>query len=1229
MAQILKLQSGGKLNFGNDSIDVTEDIINQYRNWGQNLPEDERQAYNKIVDAIQNGEYTIDLENHTISGDNIELGLSERENRALHRDQTKTGQIITDLFRSELREAQAAVWWFTSYRPSKPDAERNHYDISSPLTINYEYDGNGNFITVNGNRHYIGNQEEDVVLKRLNLLSRLTNTEEWSDTHDSITGYNGQDVAAYRELLQDANIDELKTRITDGSITDEDKTLLGSLGIFADGTDNDERHTIQTQYVANAPFRTAGIASTDIPEGFTYDTTNGWSITDPNLLSWIGSGDVWLNKSFANQHEGYGDLIANSPEGLGYFWINGNLYAANNLDTLRELDEFNNMVAARIADPNEDNQHIKWNWSGNKTFYDTLAENEWSPLKFIRDSPVVWYLNRTYSNLNNPTFVLSNGFNEYGDPQTQEFEYVNREFRRLENFDRSSLTLREDDDLFDETTNPFILGLKTNGNEFRTYISGNMIYVVDSNDPNKYFFFDGQKWCNQDGTTITDPRTLQRLNNPTGLTPLLFQNSLMGSTRSHQTGGVLQYGPIRQRYEAPKSNQSNSSSSQSTISEEPSEREITEDLSNVLGGEDFWTNADKLEVAALVADIGSLGISFVPGANLAAAGIGAAGSITNFASDVSRDGLDWGDVGELGLNLLFDIGTIVPGLGGISKSAKAAKAIKSSSAIRKFMDVLGKATGVTGAANAILTSWENIQDGEWTVSDIRNIVNGIHGAMSITRAPSTGRRRDGIELASREHPDNPVVITGDQLRSLRGRNIGEQQNILLDIAQNNGIKYNSPTEMMSDLNLSGRKRFIFGGEEGIPLGTWWGRGNRTPHFEIRPKGNNLYNFWRNPAINRLNRMNSEQSVTPFNYAHDEYEWAPLFNAFSVGNQPTQEEYYGVIVPTYQEGGIMYGSDSSRVKFPFNHLLNWADLAVSVAGTNRIAEETKEGIRKGMIGSQQDPIRLQRKLGIDNGLYRKTVLTNQQLKSAPLISSDVNQNYANQLMRDVAVNQNLNAANAQLSAMVDQNEAANLEISQKEALANQQIATANRQAWSKGLAALHEAEKSRITANATSAKQMLYQLRKDYDDEQKRRSALEERAIMSNAEIEYKNSLWQLFESKGGWSNLTSEQIDEYGNDWQRYVEDNYSTEATNRLLQARTKAYNQIWQNSSTFDRRPFTSPTLMPTTTSSEVTTITLKKGGTLSLNDKIILQQRKDVSKSIEKINDKIFKLFIEMYK
>lgn len=1211
MAQILKLQSGGKLNFGNDSIDVTEDIINQYRNWGQNLPEDERQAYNKIIDAIQNGEYTIDLENHTISGDNIEFGLSERENRVLHRDQTNAGRIITDLFRPELSAVQAAIQHFTSYRPSKPDAPRNHYDISNSLTINYEYNPeDAQFTTVNGNRTYLGNQNDDPVLKRLDLLSRLTDTEEWSDTHDSITGYNGQDVAAYRELLKDVNIDDLKTRITDGSITDTDKTLLESLGIFADGTDNDERHTILTQYEANAPYRTAGIAATDIPRGFSYDTTNGWSIIDPTLSNKIGQGDVWLNQSFASQNSNYGDLIENSPEGLGYFWIDGNLYAANNLTELKQLEAFNNMVAARRANPNEDNQYIRWNWT-NMPIYSVLGENMWSPYPWIRDALTIAHLNQT-GTYDNPLFLVSNEVDEWGNPIEHFFEYVNGQLQPY--FGEPEINSNRS-----ETIDYFTDSLNTD-NEYSVIDLNGIIYLVKNDEPSKYYYKNNGIWYNSNNEQIDNNGYINTLNN--------FLN-LTSSVQTHQKGGILKYGPLKIDSKPTEPSQSNSSSSQSTISEEPSEREITEDLSNVLGGEDFWTNADKLEVAALVADIGSLGISFVPGANLAAAGIGAAGSITNFASDVSRDGLDWGDVGELGLNLLFDIGTIVPGLGGVSKSAKAAKAIKSSSAIRKFMDVLGKATGVTGAANAILTSWENIQDGEWTVSDIRNIVNGIHGAMSITRAPSTGRRRDGIELASREHPDNPVVITGDQLRSLRGRNIGEQQNILLNIAQNNGIKYNSPTEMMSDLNLSGRKRFIFGGEERIPLGTWWGRGNRTPHFEIRPKGNNWYNFWRNPAINRLNRMNSEQPVTPFNYAHYKYKWAPLFNAFSVGNQPTQEEYYGVIVPTYQEGGIMYGSDSSRVKIPFNYVLNWEDLTVSKAGTNRIAEETKEGIRKGMIGSQQDPIRLQRKLGTDNGLYRKTVLTNQQLKSAPLISSDVNQNYANQLMRDVAVNQNLNAANAQLSAMVDQNEATNLEISQKEALANQQIATANRQAWSKGLAALHEAEKSRITANATSAKQMLYQLRKDYDDEQKRRSALEERAIMSNAEIEYKNSLRQLFESKGDWNALTPEQIDEYGRDWQRYVEETYPTEATNLLLQARTNAYNQIWQNSSTFDRRPFTSPTLMPTTTPSEVTTTILKKGGTLSLNDKIILQQRKDVSKSIEKINDKIFKLFIEMYK
>ena len=49
---------------------------------------------------------------------------------------------------------------------------------------------------------------------------------------------------------------------------------------------------------------------------------------------------------------------------------------------------------------------------------------------------------------------------------------------------------------------------------------------------------------------------------------------------------------------------------------------------------------DTAELAALIGDLGSLGLSFVPGTNITAAGVGAAGSTANFITDIKRDGLD-------------------------------------------------------------------------------------------------------------------------------------------------------------------------------------------------------------------------------------------------------------------------------------------------------------------------------------------------------------------------------------------------------------------------------------------------------------------------------------------------------------------------------------------------------------------------------------------------------------
>jgi len=110
------------------------------------------------------------------------------------------------------------------------------------------------------------------------------------------------------------------------------------------------------------------------------------------------------------------------------------------------------------------------------------------------------------------------------------------------------------------------------------------------------------------------------------------------------------------------------------------------------------TSHDKAQLTSLVADLSSLGVSMagagtVPWTNIAAAVGGLTGTALQFYAD-QRDGFQLSDLGSAGLNLVFDVGTIIPFLGGPAKMAKASKTIKT------LKPLLMTAFGVMGLSAA-------------------------------------------------------------------------------------------------------------------------------------------------------------------------------------------------------------------------------------------------------------------------------------------------------------------------------------------------------------------------------------------------------------------------------------------------------------------------------------------------------------------------------------------------
>ncbi len=147
------------------------------------------------------------------------------------------------------------------------------------------------------------------------------------------------------------------------------------------------------------------------------------------------------------------------------------------------------------------------------------------------------------------------------------------------------------------------------------------------------------------------------------------------------------------------------------------------------------SGADIADIAATFTDLAGIGASFIPVVgNIAGAATGAAGSLTHFGADWSRDGLDWGDVKRLGVNLAFDTATLIPGFGTAAKAGKIAKFLAP-----KVPYIIAGIGAVQGLSNGteIINSFKKLSDPSTvTVEDLQNMAQGIAllaGGVNVSR----------------------------------------------------------------------------------------------------------------------------------------------------------------------------------------------------------------------------------------------------------------------------------------------------------------------------------------------------------------------------------------------------------------------------------------------------------------------------------------------------------------
>lgn len=179
----------------------------------------------------------------------------------------------------------------------------------------------------------------------------------------------------------------------------------------------------------------------------------------------------------------------------------------------------------------------------------------------------------------------------------------------------------------------------------------------------------------------------------------------------------------------------------------------TRDLGKVKDlGKKSLSDSDWADIIGLGADITSLGMTFAPGiGNLAAAGTGLAGSLAGFYSDIKRDGYQGRDLRDLGLNVLMDIGTALPGAGTGAKVGKIARKA------RKMGQTLLKAASLAGVGSGAYTIAQRVASGQdVTWRDLRTLVNAITAGSNLRKLGGFGKTTKKVTA------DPELTIKGKQ-----------------------------------------------------------------------------------------------------------------------------------------------------------------------------------------------------------------------------------------------------------------------------------------------------------------------------------------------------------------------------------------------------------------------------------------------------------------------------------
>ena len=786
MAQvnIQKLQEGGSVKkygtFTKDGVtyQVDDDFLQAMAAHGSSITDDRARAdYGAIVNALRSGaDLSYDSNTNELRGDVTFDNMNARQRRRAAKRTSKTGEVLDSTFNGRVNQVKTATNALRGFSPNQNTVRANpnrSIDISRKLLLPYLRDENGN-------RIYNADIDDSKIFNRLDFIQNLANEENIVDWK----GYNNQTKEDYLRFAREySDWDGLRQRIKNGTITDRDITTLSKLGIL------DRETTSGTSESGGAQSEQEKWELWDKENNFTPDFRSTYNISyGPNGelltegLGLEGYGKDWRHAYFG---ENFVKLHPELKRFQDYILYNGRLYSKNewsNPDSeinqilkSPNVDIFNKM-SQNLFDPIKNGQwQVLWTNNPFQRYNSQLQYNPYFNSTYKDDNNVLYaYTSPLYENLPQGVTVMdiidsNTPRNEFGVPTSISPVGLDENGNVID----ISKYIRAVGYNGEATGNAFYSRVNPTDKILGGYVwddfdeSGKYSFAYNPDNPEMGYFYDSEnnklypfrqevfrQLLNNDGYLSAEE--INQIKHMDWGAFRRWLNRNMGPLGTYEFAGARQPA-IPYNRQVPKQQTGGLINwiSQDTPKTSPKVKVRDEKkaatTSQIKSGD--LTAADKWQLGALAADLGALVAAIPTGGNPAAATLGVGSTATQFISDVKRDGLDWGDIGNAALGLGLDAISFLPGVGIAGKAAKTARIIKR---IKPLLTAGFSALGLSAALNSIN------KEGEWTLDDYRNILMGVQGLIGGKRAldRTVGYKKTGkvADVSEKVTPEKLIDI---------------------------------------------------------------------------------------------------------------------------------------------------------------------------------------------------------------------------------------------------------------------------------------------------------------------------------------------------------------------------------------------------------------------------------------------------------------------------------------